>query len=242
VTEDERIEEKQAPEEPEDVEAHGAKHVVAAGLAGAALIGAGAAGVKLATDDNQSRNQGALVSPEESESLAQADGDNDGYVNYRDLAHEGWKYSVEELNAEGVDVTAEALAAAGAKIELELVGKHEGFPLEGETIKLRSGVDPAVDELIKGRALEWMDKHREIDQDQDGFASVEELEKAGWKYDLSALQEAGYEVSAEDLAKAGMKIDLALLGEGGFATKENMVLLRFGVDDKVDALIKGEER
>lgn len=242
MAEDERIDEESASvEEAEDVEAHGAKHVVAAGLAGAALIGAGAASVKLTGDDEPQRNQGALLSPE-ARNIQAADLDGDGYVNYRELAHEGFKFSVEPLNAEGIDVTAEGLSAAGHKVEVELVGKEEGFALEGDTIMLKQGVDSELDKLAEGTALEWTKKIREIDRDGDGYASYEELSASDWyKWNVAELNEAGYEVTAEELGKAGYKMNLGLIGEGGFVTQDDMIMLKLGLDDKLDALIKGEQ-
>jgi Ca2+-binding EF-hand superfamily protein len=242
VPEDERIdEETPSAGENEEVEAHGAKQVAGIGLAAAALIGAGAVGVNLATDDDQSRNQGALVSEQPvAERLARADTDQDGYVTYRDLANEEVKVSAQPLRDEGIDVADEALAAAGAKIELKAIGEEGGFGLEGDTIMIESKVDSKVDEVIEGPAMEWMKKFKEIDQDGDGYASTEELEKAGYTLDFWKIREAGYEVSTEELSKSGITINLASFGEGGFVTKENMVMVTFGVDDKVDAFIKGE--
>lgn len=244
MPEDERIdEESPSAGENEEVEAHSAKQVAGIGLAAAALIGAGAVGVKVATDDDQSRNQGALVSEQPvAERLAKADTDQDGYVTSRDLAHEGFKLSAQPLQAEGIDVADEALVAAGVKIELEAIGREGGFGLEGDTILIENKVDSKVDEVIEGPAMEWMKKFKEIDQDGDGYASTEELEKAGYTLDFSKVREAGYEVSTEELSKSGITINLASFGEGGFVTKENMVMVSFGVDDKVDAFIKGEER
>lgn len=228
--------------EQDEVEAHGAKQVAGVGLAAAALIGAGAGAVKLATDDDSGqRNVGALLSPEAHTRLKQADTDRDGYVNYRDLAHEGFKLSVAPMKVEGADVTAEALSSAGAKIELAAIGKEGGFALERDTILLKSGVDSKVDELVKGDAQEWTDKHKGIDVDGDGYASFEELEKAGFKVSFDELGEAGSKHSPEELEKAGIKIGLASLGEGGFVTKEDMVILKYGVDQKLDAFIKGEK-
>ena len=225
----------------EDVEAHGVKEVAGVGLAAAALIGAGAVGVKMATDDDQNRNQAALVDRSVEERLAMADADKDGYVSYGELAHEGFKYSTEELRAEGVDVSAEGLAAAGYKMELGLIGSDDGFPLKEDLILLKWGSDPALDELAKGSAAEWTKKIREIDQDADGYAASEELGKAGMKWDTRALSEAANkEITAEELAKAGWKQPAHTFGEGGFATEEDMVLLKYGIDSKLDALIKGE--
>lgn len=243
MTEDERIDEKSAAaEEANDVEAHGAKHVVAAGLAGAALIGAGAAGVKLATDDDKpnQRVEGALTSSEEvaPADLKAADRDGDGYLTYRELTDGGFdKWNVDELNAEGYDVTGEGLAAAGGKFPIEAVGREGGFAIKENTIFLRLGVEPELDEMVKGSALDWSSKLREIDRDGDGYAGVEELDQAGVKMNVAPLNEAGYDVTPEDLEKAMAKIELASLGEGGFVMQEDMVMLRLGVDDKFDELL-----
>jgi hypothetical protein len=245
VSEDRRVvDEGAAAEQTEDVEAHGVKEVAGVGLAAAALIGAGAAGVKMATDDDQSRNQGALVAERSvAERLARADADKDGYVNYGELAHEGFKFNVEELNAEGVEVTAEGLAAAGHKVELGLIGAEDGFALKGDTIMLKWGPDPALDELAKGSASEWTIKLREIDRDGDGYAAYEELNEVGWKWDPAALNEAFHkDGDAADLAKAGYKQPLHTFGEGGFPVDENTVMLKRGIDGDLDALfIKGEK-
>ncbi len=242
MPEDKRIdEESPSAGENEEVEAHGAKQVAGIGLAAAALIGAGAVGVKVATDDDQSRNQGALVSEQPvAERLARADTDQDGYVTYRDLAHEGFKLSAQPLRDEGIDVADEALAAAGARIEVKAIGEEGGFGLEGDTIMMKHRLDPALDEVIEGPAIKWTDKFEAIDRDGDGYASTEELEKAGYTLDFSKIREGGYEVSTEELSKSGITINLASFGEGGFVTKENMVMVSFGVDGKVDAFIKGE--
>jgi hypothetical protein len=228
-------------EETTDVEAHGAKEIAGVGLAAAALIGAGAVGVKVATDDDKSRNQAALVGDRSVvERLAIADADKDGYVTYGELAHEGFKYTTEELRSEA-DVSAEGLAAAGYKMELELVGREDGFQLKENLILLKWGPDPALDELAKGSGAEWTKKIREYDADADGYASYEELGKTGYKWDTRQLSEvADKEITAEELAKAGWKQPVHTFGEGGFATEEDMVLLKYGIDSKLDALIKGE--
>jgi hypothetical protein len=240
VPEDERIDdEKASADENEDVEAHGVKQVAGVGLAAAALLGAGAAAVKLTDDDKPSqRVTGALLSPE-ARNLEGTDLDRDGYLTYRELALDGVKFNVEELNAEGLDVTAEGLSSAGIKIELDIVGEG-GFPLKEDMIFLKGGVDDKFDEAVKGSALEWTDKHRAIDRDQDGYAASEELMEAGYKFNVAELNEAGYEISPEALAEAGYKAPLSALGEGGFVTQEDMVMLKMGVDDKLDAFIKGE--
>lgn len=235
MSDEERIE-----EESEEVEGHGAKHVVAAGLAGAALIGAGAGAVKLATDDDKSRNQAALVSEETAARLAKADSDGDGYVTYRDLEVVGFKYDTELLKIEGVDVSAEALSAAGHKVELALVDKERGFPVEGDTIMLKEGVAPELDELAKGAAEEWMKKIKPLDLDEDGYLDYEPL--ADW-YKLiikgegkGELEEvAGKHVEVKELYAAGIKIRSADLGEGGFAMEEDTIYLKYGVDEQLDA-------
>jgi hypothetical protein len=241
VPEDERIdEENPSAGENEEVEAHGAKQVAGIGLAAAALIGAGAVGVKVATDDDQPRNQGALVERSVAERLAKADTDQDGYVGYRDLAQEGFDLSAQPLRKDGIDVADEALAASGVKIEVDAIGREGGFGLEGDTILIESKIDDKVDAAVEGPAIEWTDKFKEIDQDGDGYASTEELEKAGYTLDFSKVREEGYEVSTEELSKSGITINLTSFGEGGFVTKESVVMLSLGVDDKVDAFIKGE--
>jgi hypothetical protein len=237
MSDEERTEERH----DEDVEAHGPKKVVATGLAGAALIGAGAVGVKLATDDDSNRNTGALVSPTGvDERLAKADTDRDGYVTYQDLEAVGYKYDAELLKVEGYDVSAEALAAAGHKVELALVDKERGWELEGETIKLRSGVSEELDELAKGGAEEWMKKIRPLDRDEDGYLDYEALAEAGHKLIIKGeLDEvADKHVEIKELYAAGVKIKSADLGEGGFAMEEDAIYLRYGVDEKLDAFIK----
>jgi hypothetical protein len=235
MAEDERT------EESTEVEAHGVKEVAGVGLAAAALIGAGAAGVKYATDDDKSRDQAALVDQSSSERLAMADADKDGYVNYGELAHEGFKWTTDELRSE-VDVSPEGLAAAGYKLELGLIGSEDGFPLKEDLILLKWGPDPALDELAKGSAAEWTKKIRELDQDADGYAGYEELGKVGWKWDPAALNEAFHkDMTAEDLAKAAYKQPVETLGEGGFAVEGDLVILKQAVDKHLDALfIKGE--
>jgi hypothetical protein len=229
-------------EQTTDVEAHGAKEIAGVGLAAAALIGAGAVGVKMATDDDKSRSQAALVGERSVvERLAMADADKDGYVTYGELAHEGFKYTTEELRSEA-DVSAEGLAAAGYKLKLELIDSEDGFALKENLILLKHGPDPALDELAKGSAAEWTKKIREIDRDGDGYAAYEELNEVGWKWDPNALNEAFHkEMSAEELAKAGYKLPAHTLGEGGFAVKEDLIILKQAVDKDLDALfIKGE--
>lgn len=240
MAEDER---KDQTELTEDVEAHGAKEIAGVGLAAAALIGAGAVGVKVATDDDKSRNQAALVDRSAAERLAMADADKDGYVTYGELVPAGYKFNVEELNAEGVDVSAEGLAAAGHKAPVDLIGREDGFPVKEDMIILKYGVQAELDELAKGSAAEWTKKIREVDTDADGYAGYEELSKVGWKWDPAALNEAFQkEMTAEDLAKAGYKQSVATFGEGGFAVEGDMVILKQAVDKHLDALfIKGEE-
>jgi EF hand len=224
----------------EDVEAHGVKQVAGVGLAAAALIGAGAA-LKVATDDSKpnQRIEGALVTDDPYASLKRADADGDGYVNYRELGHEGFKYSVGPLNEEGVDVTVEALSAAGVKVRLDdVLDKERGFELADNAIMLKRGVDKTLDEAVQGPALEWTKKFREIDRDGDGLASYDELQGASWKWSTDGLRKAGYEVTAEDLAKAGYKQPLETFGEGGFMTKEDLVMLELGVDHKLDDVLQ----
>jgi hypothetical protein len=242
VTEDERIDEEHAtPEDAEDVEGHGVKEVAGVGLAAAALIGAGAVGVKVATDDDKSRNQAALVAEDTRERLAKADADGDGFVDYRDLSDVGMKIAPDELRAEGYDVTSEALASAGVKIELAVIGKEEGFAVEGETIMLKTEVDQRLDEIAKSSALEWADKHKEIDRDGDGYAGGVELLEAGYKVMTTDLEEAGYkEVDLKALEEAGMKINLATLGEGGYSVEDGTIFHKDGLDEKLDAFVKGE--
>ena len=237
MAEDERT------EETTDVEAHGAKEIAGVGLAAAALIGAGAYGVKEAVDDDKSRNQAALVDSSISERLARADADKDGYVTYSELAHEGFKYTTEELRSE-VDVSAEGLAAAGYKLKLGLIGSEDGFAMKENLIFLKWGSDPELDELAKGSAAEWTKKIREFDPDGDGYTSNDELAKVGHKMELRALNEAFQkDMTAEDLAKAGWKLADYNLGEGGFAVDEGMVFLKQGVDPNLDAIyIKGETK
>ncbi len=236
MPEDERIE--QSTEE--DVEAHGVKQVAGIGLAAAALIGAGAAVTKVTDDsDPPQRVEGALVTDDRYAALKRADADGDGYINYRELGHEGFKMSVGPLNDEGIDVTVEGLSAAGFKFFLDnVLDKERGFELEARTIMLKQGVDPSLDEAIDGPALEWTKKLREIDDDGDGFASHEELRDAPWKWSTEGLRRAGYDVSAEELAKAGWKQPLETFGEGGFVTRDNMVMLKLGVDDQLDELLE----
>jgi hypothetical protein len=236
VTEDERIEEEKANE---DVEAHGAKEIAGVGLAAAALIGAGAAGVKMATDDDGGeRNVGHLLSPEAR--FAEADKDRDGYVTQPELGAYSLKFSTDKLKEEGIDVSEAGLSVAGYKLPIELIGKHDGFPVEGDTVMLKQGVSEELDKLAEGSALEWTKKIREADRDGDGYASQEELGIIEMKMSTLKLKEEGYEVSEEELAKAEYKVDLSLLGEGGFMVEENMIFLKYGLDDKLDALIKGE--
>lgn len=246
MAEDERKDERSAaPAEPDDVEAHGTKEAVGIGLAAAALLGAGAAGVKMATDDTpRERVAGALTSREATEGegvdLKAADVDGDGYLTHRELADVGLKWDLEAIQAEGIEVTAAGLAAAGYRHLLELVDKENGFPLQGETIMLKLDVDAALDETVKGSALEWSQKLREIDRDQDGLAAYEELTEAGYRWNVAELQEAGYDVNEEELAQAGYKVELEYLGEGGFATEAENVMLKAGVDHKLDSLLEGE--
>ena len=238
MTEDEQREE--TTPEGDDVEGHGARQIAAAGLAGAALIGAGAVGVKVATDDDRSRNKGALVS--EIGSLERADPDQDGFATYHDLAREGFKIDTELLKVEGLEVTADALAAAGHKIELALVGKDEGFPLESDTILLKQEVDERLDELAKTSALEWADKFKELDRDGDGYAGGAELAELGWKLASKDLEGVSWKyIEVKSLEEAGVKVDLATLGEGGYSIEDGTIFHKDGVDERLDAFIKGEK-
>ena len=224
----------------EDVEAHGVKQVAGVGLAAAALIGAGAA-VKVATDDStpSQRVEGALVTEDPYTSIKRADADGDGYVNYRELGHEGFKYGVGPLNEEGIDVTVEALSAAGVKVRLDdVLDKERGFELVDNAVMLKRGVDVDLDEAVQGPAVEWTKKFKEIDRDGDGLASYDELSKAALKWNTDGLRKAGYEVTAEELAKAGYQQPLETFGEGGFMTKEDVVMLELGVDNKLDELLQ----
>lgn len=240
MSDEERTEERQN----EDVEAHGAKQIAAAGLAGAALIGAGAVGVKMATDDDDtSRNQGALVERGTASNLAKADTDRDGYVSYQDLEAVGYKYDTELMKVEGFGGGADALSAAGYKLQLALVGKEKGFPVEGETIMLKYGVTRELDGLAKGAGEEWAKKIKPLDRDEDGYLDYEALAEAGKKViinDEGPEELAGKHVEIKELHEAGVKIRSADLGEGGFSMEEDAIFLKYGVNEKVDAFIKGE--
>lgn len=240
MPEDERIDEKTPPAgENEAVEAHGAKQVAGIGLAAAALIGAGAVGVKVATDDDKSRKQAALLAPEARERLAKADADGDGYVSYHDLAKVEMKFNVAPLNAEGSDVTAEALAAAGAKIETDDVGREDGYQLEADTIVLKFKVDEEVDKLVQGPALEWAQKLKELDPDGDGYAGGAELIEAGWRLVTTDFDQAGSkQVDLKALQEAGIRIDLATLGEGGYTVEDGTIFHKGGIDEAVDTFLK----
>lgn len=225
-----------------DVEAHGAKEIAGVGLAAAALIGAGAYGVKEATDDDKSRNQAALVADDTRERLAKADADGDGYVNYRELANVDMKLDPAPMNAEGTEVTAEALAAAGVKIEIEDIGREDGYQLERNLVLVKYKVDEEVDKLAMGPAMEWASKHKEMDGDGDGYATPLELDQLGYKF-VVALDEATYkEYEPKELEAASVKFNLAELGEGGFPVQDNLVMYKEGVNELLDAFIKGEER
>jgi hypothetical protein len=225
--------------ETPEVEGHGAKHVVAGGLAAAALVGGTAAAVKLTDDGSGSRDQGALVTPEREKlgDLRVADRDKDGYVSYGELAHEGFKFNVTGLNKEGIGVTAAALSSAGFKLSLELVDKERGFAADGGEIFLKLGVDEQLDKLAQGEALEWTDKHRSVDRDSDGYATADELAHEGIKYNVAELNEAGYKFGPEELAKAGYKTPLSALGAGGFEIKGESVMLKENVDPALDELL-----
>ncbi len=246
MTENERSDEQVEARQEEEVEGHGAKQIAAAGLAGAALIGAGAVGVKMATDDDPQRNVGALTERQAAIDLRKADLDGDGFLSYRELAEYNdlvqccIKLNVAQLNKEGIGVTAEGLLAAGYQVPLKVIDKVEGFAVEGEEIMLKQGPDRNLDALLKGSALEWSSKHREVDPDLDGYAEINDLERAGMKMDFSKLREQGHDVSAEALEKAMVKIEFPALGEDGFATEGDVVILSEGVSQKLDEYLKKE--
>jgi hypothetical protein len=241
VTEDERTDEESASAaEGDDVEAHGAKKIVGTGLAAAALLGAGAAGVKLATDDDQSsqRVQGALTSRDDPvRALTAADRDGDGYLASAELAQESMKWDVAELNERGLEVSAPGLALAGFKQAPDDVGP-EGFAIKGESIMLKQGVNEELDKLLdSGEAQEWSMKVDKLDRDGDGYALAEEFEAAGFRYDTTELEEAGIKVEGAELVKAGYKVPLHALGEGGFMIKGESIMLKLKVDSELDALL-----
>jgi hypothetical protein len=240
VAEDERIEEERMSDDEKDVEAHGARNVVAGGLAAAALIGGGVAATKLADGDPDKRTPAALSEQEEKARLADpkaADLDGDGYLTSAELAHEGFKWSVEELNRSGLEVSAPGLALAGFKHSPDLVNA-EAFAIKGESIMLKEAVDENLDKLLEaGEAQEWSLKISKLDRDADGYAPPEELQAAGFKYDTSLLEEAGIKISEEELAKAGYRLPLHALGEGGFMIKGESVMLKHKVDAELDALV-----
>jgi len=240
MAEDERIGDKHTENAPE-VEGHGAKKVVGTGLAAAALVGAGVAGVKLAGDDGQpnQRIAGALTTSDEAPSpgdLKAADRDGDGYVTSAELAQEGFKWDVTELNEKGLEVSATGLSLAGFKQSLDSLGT-EGFAIKGESIMIKQGVDEELDKLLDGSAQEWTKKVRELDLEGDGYAATEELGEAGFKFDASELEEAGIKISSEELEKAGYKLPLQSLGEGGFMIKGESIMIKQGVDAELDALL-----
>jgi hypothetical protein len=239
VPDDERKEIEPTEDAP-DVEGHGTKEVVGIGLAAAALIGGGAAAYKLTEDDANERSQAALVEREETSEpveLKAADRDGDGYLTSAELAHEGFKWSTEELR-EHPEVLAVGLALAGYKHSPDLVG-DEGFMIKGESIMLKYGLSPELDKLLdSGAPQEWSSKWREVDRDGDGYANHEELEPAGWKLNTAQLEKAGYKFGPEDLAKAGYKLPSYALGEGGFAVEGSEVMLKHGADTGLDALLE----
>jgi hypothetical protein len=245
MADNERIDDERAEtEESQEVEAHGAKQVAGIGLAAAALIGAGAVGVKVATDDDKSRNQAALVEEDAASRLAKADADRDGYATYRELDAVGLKYDTELLKIEGIDVSAEALSAAGHKVEIDVVDKENGFPLDGDAIMLKRGVSEELDRLVETSAAEWTLKFNELDRDTDGYAGGEELAAGAYKLVIKGedeLDEASWKhLEPKSLEEAGQKIRLADLGAGGFAVEKDTIFLKLGVDEKLDAFIKGE--
>lgn len=225
-------------EETPDVEGHGAKQVVGVGLAAAALIGSGAAAVKLTDDDSSKRTPAALTS-EGVESKAgdpkAADRDGDGYVTYSDLAHEGYKWEVDDLLRRGTEVSALGLSAAGYKMSLESL-RGEGFTIKGESIFLKGGVDENLDKLLRGSAAEWTQKVRSLDRDEDGYASSKDLDAAGFKYNVEAVNEEGIKIAPDDLAEAGYKLPLETLDSGGFAIKGESIFVKQNVDPALDEL------
>ena len=242
MTDDKQVGQEGAPpaDSTPDVEGHGAKEVVGIGLAAAALIGGGAAAVKYAGDDERDRRPAELVVREGAPlDVKAADRDEDGYLTYQELSEASGKWSVEALNAEGVEVTPEALASAGYKVELNKFG-DEGFAVEGDTIFLKLKVDEELDSIAQGPALEWVKKHQEIDTDRDGYADVDDLTKAGYEVKVDMLKEEGYEVTTQELVSAGIKFPLATLGEDGFITQPDAVMLKEGVYDKLDSFLNKE--
>jgi hypothetical protein len=235
MADDERTPEE--TEETPEVEGHGAKHVVAGGLAAAALIGGTAAAVKLTEDDSRTpaalSEQRGVSAPG---NLRAADRDRDGYVTSAELAHEGFKWNVADLNERGYEVNAAGLALAGFKHRLNLVGE-DGFMIKGESIMLKWGVSPELDKLLDGAAQEWSKKVREIDRDDDGYAAPEELLALGYKFNTAALEKAGYKFRSAELAKAGFKFRLDSLGLGGFLIKGEEVMLKYGVAPELDQVL-----
>ncbi len=242
MAEDERIGEEHTKTEDAEVEGHGAKKVVGTGLAAAALVGAGVAGVKLMDGDDESNQRvtGALTSRDEapvSGDLKAADRDGDGYLTSADLAHEGFKWDTGELRKHS-EVLPVGLSLAGWKCSPELIG-GDGFAIKGESIMLKYGVSPELDKLLEsGAPEEWSKKWREIDQDGDGYAAAEDLEVAGIKMYTGELEEAGYKESPEDLMKAGYKVPSHALGEGGFMIKGESLMLKEAVDPALDELLR----
>jgi hypothetical protein len=233
MADDERTAEE--PEETPEVEGHGTKHVVAGGLAAAALIGGTAAAVKLTDDDPSKRTAAALVESGSGDPK-RADRDGDGYVTFSELAHEGFKFNVDELNQKGAEVSALGLAAAGYKLPLETVG-GEGFAIKGESIYVKWGVDKSLDGLRES-AIALTDKLRSVDRDSDGYATARELSALGWKFNVDELNEAGKKVSPPDLVKAGYKLPLQALGVDGFMIKGESIYMKWGVDNRLDELFK----
>lgn len=235
MSEDTRSDEQD--ERADDVEAHGTRNVVAGGLAAAALIGGGAVAYNLADDDPNERSQAALVEKESAETgdLKAADRDGDGYLTAVELAHEGFKWSTEELKE---PVHPAALSLVGWKHGPDLIG-DDGFMIKGESIMLKAGVSEDLDKLLEsGAAQEWSDKVRGLDKEGDGYAVHEELDAAGYKYDLSQLEEAGYKIAPEELAKAGYKLPLHVLGEDGFMIEGESIMIKVGVDAELDGLLR----
>jgi hypothetical protein len=241
VPDDERSgnETTEPTEETPDVEGHGAKKVVGVGLAAAALIGSGAAAVKLTDGDSSGRTAGALTSENIEKAAGDpkaADRDGDGYVTYSDLAHEGFKWAVDDLLRES-EVSALGLSAAGWKMSLEHLGA-EGFAIKGESIFLKGGVDENLDKLLQGSAAEWTKKVRSLDRDEDGYAASKELDAAGFKFNVGAVNEEGVKAEPGDLAEAGYKLPLATLDSGDFAIKGESIFIKIGVDPELDQLFR----
>jgi len=220
----------------EDVEAHGAKELLSVGLAAAALLGAGqAARATAATAATGTQSEYVLSETD----FKAADRDLDGLLSYEELEAVGFKYDVEELNAGGDEVTVEWLAQ-NYRLSLASIG-GDGFVAKVDAIGLRRGVDPYLDAILDGKTVDWPSKYSALDLDGDSYATYEELSLAGHKWNADDLVAAGYDVSAESLDAAGYKVALDLLGDGGFAVELDAVMLKPGIDPKLDTILKGEK-